>query len=287
MSIGLLSAALRAVAPKATSFRLALLFAAYLATNIGAFGAGMLGTFITQTVGGSATQFAFASITALTFLLSLPLTILSFLSPPEDAEEPAVGAAALPIAFITAGVGAAAWIAWGLATDLQWGMFEGISAEASWIFSINPVVVSVASLVCLVAALGIAMSEIQLPPLMVAGVGVLVLAASLALSPAALPFGTVGFVALQGLAAVAEPLAFVGLYVAATLGLSWRIAPAAIAILQIGLAMGSLLGNALPAMVELSAWGAAAGGLVLGLIGAGVLAAAWPVKRLLDAEQTA
>lgn len=284
VTIGLLSAALRAVAPRASSFRLALLFAAYLAANLGAFGAGILGSFITNTVGGAATQFAFASITGITFLMSLPLTILSFLAPPEAAEERPPPPAALPISFLVAGVGAVAWVAWGGAADLQWGMFAENSADASWIFSVNPVVVSLVSLVGVAVLLGVGMSDVQVPPLVVAGVGVLGLAASLALSPAALPFGAAGFVALQGLGALAEPLAFVGMYAAATTGLSWRLAPAALAILQIGLALGSLLSNLLPPAAELGAWGAAAGGVAVGLAGAGALAAAWPVRRLLAEE---
>lgn len=287
VTIGLLSAALRAVAPRAASFRLALLFAAYLATNVGALGAGILGSFITNMVGGAVTQFAFASLTGVTFLLSLPLTILSFLSPPEDDAEPTLPASALPISFIVAGLGAVAWIAWECAIDLQWALFSEFGADTTWIFSVNPVVVAVFSLVGIVVAVGCGMFGVQLPPVFVAGVGLLLLAASLVLSPAVSPFGTSALVGLQVLSAVAEPLAFVGLYVAASTGLSWRITPAAIAILQVGVVLGSLLSNLVPPLGALGAWGAAAGGLLVGLIGAGAIAATWPVRRLLEEESQA
>lgn len=286
VTIGLLSAAVRALAPRAASFRLALLFAAYLATNLGAFGAGFLGSFITQTVGGAATQFVFASITGFALVLSLPLTILSVLSPPEDAAEPSLPSSALPIGFVVAVVGGLGWIAWQGAVDLQWGQFEAVYADYSWIFSINPVVVAAVSLVGVVVTLGVGMSDVQLPPLVVAGVGLLLLAVSLVLSPVALSLGAAGFVALQVIGAIGEPLAFVGLYAAVSTGLTWRISPAAIALLQMGVAIGALVSYALPPVSDLSAWGAAAGGLVVGLLGAGALAAAWPVKRLLEGEET-
>lgn len=271
------------------SARTAVLLLAYGGVNLAALPSGFLSVGLREVVGDEAGRAVFAGSAALTLLAAgLAAGLLWFGWSTVRAEDRRLHGPTLAVVAVTVGVGGVALSAWevafGVQTELITQSFSS-SLDGAWIYSINPAVVLITSIL---AALGLGVAQalkVAVPGLAVAGLGGLLCAVAL-VPTVTLGEGEAGIALLVGLVvvgAIGEPLLWAGLLSRVTGEVDVRLTLVAAALLGVAGYSGGTVRRALGELLEGPAGAVAASGLggVLGVTGVLMLIAAWPVRSWL------
>lgn len=162
---------------------------------------------------------------------------------------------------------------WSFGGDQFWNatIEAGVSQMA---MTVNPLVVSCTALVVVIGHVIAAVFSVEIPALMVSGVGFLLLGASLA-PTAVMPLdSTAAFVAATSVGGVGEVLAWSGAFSRAAGGNHYRVAMVAVGLLTLSSSASSLFGR-LPGLSDIppdmSAYVASGCGVVVTLVGVALL----------------
>ncbi len=266
------------------SGRTAAALAVYAGVNLVAIPASGLGELLAQTLGPSAVMLASGALSAAMALVALGPVAFQFASGAPETEADLARGLSLPVLAVAGGTALVAGLGIAgttLANDLQYLAAYG-SGEIDWLYLVNPAVVLLACALGVLALGAAQLAGLRVPSLALLGGGLVV--SALALLPSGLLSGGGMALALGAIVvgALGEAFIFAPAFARACGEVHWRasIVPAAV------LTLASTAPAALSGLLSsLGGWGATGLAIVPLLAGIACLAAAWPVRRMLEAGE--
>ncbi len=268
------------------SGRVAAALALYAGVNLVAMPAPALGQLLAELLGSTSAMMTSGALSAAMALVALGPTAFHFASGAPEAEGDDARGLSLPVLAVAGGTALVAGLGIvgnSIATDLQLqALYSSGRSDLDWLNFANPVVVLLACAAGVIVLGAAQFTSLRVPSLALVGAGLVLSALALFPSGVVVEGGLAAALGVTVVGALGEAFIFAPAFARACGEVHWRasIVPAA------ALALASTVPSVFSGFTSfLGGWGATGLAVVPLLAGMACLAAAWPVKRMLEAGE--